>query len=156
MKLVTHKKYSCFDNSDFPAHSIFTFDVYWGNLGTSIFGNSSPAANKTWSRLPSRPSFRFLWICWKRCKLGFWLFMRFGFQYRRTINFLQIQKVWLNYQVYLCGQCSQTSFISLFYQICTSWILHMETIFNTQLQCISLACKPSIGMKSYHYQPMDS
>ena len=26
-KLVKYKKYSCFDHSDFPAHSMFTFDV---------------------------------------------------------------------------------------------------------------------------------
>ena len=24
---------------------MFTFDVFWGSLGTSIFGNSSSAAN---------------------------------------------------------------------------------------------------------------
>ena len=62
-KLVTYKEYSCFDNSDFSAHSLFTFDVYRGSLGTSIFGNSSSAANNIWSRLPSRLSFRFLWLC---------------------------------------------------------------------------------------------
>ena len=55
-KLVKYKDYSCIDHSDFPAHSVFTFDVYWGSLGTSIFGNSSSAANNTWSRLPSRLS----------------------------------------------------------------------------------------------------
>ena len=38
-KLATHKGCSCFDQSDFPAHSMFTFDVCWGSLGTSIFGN---------------------------------------------------------------------------------------------------------------------
>ena len=61
-KLVKYKEYSCFDHSDFPAHSMFTFDVCWGSLGTSIFGNSSLAANNTQSRLPSRISFRFLWL----------------------------------------------------------------------------------------------
>ena len=25
-----------FDHSDFPAHSMFTFDVSWGSLGTSL------------------------------------------------------------------------------------------------------------------------
>ena len=44
-KLVTCKKYSCFDHSDFPVHSMFTCDVCWGSLGTSIFGNLSSAAN---------------------------------------------------------------------------------------------------------------
>ena len=40
-----HKKeYSCFD---FPTHSMFTFDVFWSCLGTSIFGNSISAANNT-------------------------------------------------------------------------------------------------------------
>ena len=55
-KLVKYKEYSCFDHSDFPAHSMFTFDVCWGSLGTSIFRNSSSAANNTRSRLPSRLS----------------------------------------------------------------------------------------------------
>ena len=58
-KLVRYKEYSCFD---FPAHSIFKFDVFWGSLDTSFFGNSSPAANNSRSRLPSRLSFRFLWL----------------------------------------------------------------------------------------------
>ena len=61
-KLVKYKEYSCFDHSDFPAHSMFTFDVCWGSLGTSIFGNSSSAANITRSKLPSRLSFRFFWL----------------------------------------------------------------------------------------------
>ena len=45
-----------------------TFNVYiwgttfWGSLGTSIFGNSNSAANNFRSRLPSRLSFRFLWL----------------------------------------------------------------------------------------------
>ena len=61
-KLVTCKEHCCFDHSDFPAHSMFTSDVCWGSLGTSIFGNSSSAASNTRSRLPSRLSFRFLWL----------------------------------------------------------------------------------------------
>ena len=36
-------RYSFFFN--FPAHSIFTFDEFWGSLGTSIFRKSSLAAN---------------------------------------------------------------------------------------------------------------
>ena len=46
--------------TDFPAHSMFTFDEFFGSLGTSIFRNSSSAANNTRSRLPFRLSFRFL------------------------------------------------------------------------------------------------
>ena len=61
-KLVTCKEHCCFDHSDFPAHSMFTSDVCWGSLGTSIFGNSSSAARNTRSRLPSRLSFHFLWL----------------------------------------------------------------------------------------------
>ena len=57
-KLVTCKEHCCFDHSDFPAHSMFTFDVCWGSFGASIFGNAS----NTRSRLPSRLSFRFLWL----------------------------------------------------------------------------------------------
>ena len=49
--------YSCFD---FAAHSMFTFDEFWGSLGTSIFEKSRSAANNTRSRLPFRLSFRFL------------------------------------------------------------------------------------------------
>ena len=47
--------------ADFPAHSMFTFDVFRGNLGTSIFENSSSVAtNNPRSSLPSGLSFRFL------------------------------------------------------------------------------------------------
>ena len=67
-KLVKYKEYSCFDHSDFPAHSVFASDVCWGSLGTSIFGNSSSAANITRSRLPSRLSFHFLWL-WYQSRL---------------------------------------------------------------------------------------
>ena len=49
---------------------MFTSDVCWGSLGTSIFGNSSSAANNTRSRLPSRLSFRFLWL-WTYQLTGF-------------------------------------------------------------------------------------
>ena len=38
---------------DFPGHLLFTFNVFWGCLDTSIFGKSSSSANNTWSRLPS-------------------------------------------------------------------------------------------------------
>ena len=55
----SNKEYSWFD---FPAHSVSTFNVFWGSLGTSIFGNSSSVANNTRSRLPSRLSFHFLWL----------------------------------------------------------------------------------------------
>ena len=43
---------------------MFTFDEFGGSQGTSIFGNSSSAANNTRARLPSWLSFRFLslWI----------------------------------------------------------------------------------------------
>ena len=37
-RLVTYKEYSCFDYPDFPVDSMFTSDVYWDSLGTSIFG----------------------------------------------------------------------------------------------------------------------
>ena len=41
---------------------MFTFDVCWGNLGNSIFGNSSSAGSNTTSKLPSRLPFRLLWL----------------------------------------------------------------------------------------------
>ena len=53
----SHKECSCFD---FPANSTFIFDIFGGSLGTSIFENSSSAANDTQFTLPSRLSFRFL------------------------------------------------------------------------------------------------
>ena len=43
------------------AHSIFRSDVFWVNLGTSTFGNSSSAANNSWSRLALRLSSSFSW-----------------------------------------------------------------------------------------------
>ena len=57
-----HIKNSYFD---FPAHSRFIFDEFWGSLGTSIFGKWSSAASNTRSWLPSRLSFRFLWLWYK-------------------------------------------------------------------------------------------
>ena len=36
--LVKYKEYSCFDHSDFPVHSVFTFDVCCGSLGTIYLG----------------------------------------------------------------------------------------------------------------------
>ena len=48
--------------SCFSALSMFTFDAFWGILGTSIFGNSSSAGNNTRARLPSRLSFCFFWL----------------------------------------------------------------------------------------------
>ena len=68
-KLVTYREDSYFDHYDFRARSMFTFDVCWGSLVTIIFGNSSLAANNTWSRLPSRLFFRFLWL-WLEKKDG--------------------------------------------------------------------------------------
>ena len=62
-RLVKYKDYSCFDDSDFPAHSVFTFDVCWGSLCTNVFGNPSSAVYNTRLRLLSRVSFRFLWLC---------------------------------------------------------------------------------------------
>ena len=55
-KLVKYKENSCFNHSDFPAYSLFTFGVCGGSLGTSIFENSSSASNNTRSRPPSRLS----------------------------------------------------------------------------------------------------
>ena len=57
----SHKEYSCFD---FPVHSIFTFDVLSGSLGTIIFGNSSSVASNTRSRLLFGLSLRFLSLWW--------------------------------------------------------------------------------------------
>ena len=53
------KECSCFD---FPAHLMFTLDKFWSSLGTSIFENSSSAANDAWYILPSRLPICFLWL----------------------------------------------------------------------------------------------
>ena len=37
-KLVKYKECSCFDHFEFSAHSVTTYDVCWGSLGTSISG----------------------------------------------------------------------------------------------------------------------
>ena len=37
-KLVKYKEYSCFDHSDFSAHSVFTFDMCCSSLGTVSLG----------------------------------------------------------------------------------------------------------------------
>ena len=42
---------------------MFKSDAFWVSLCTSIFGNSNSAANNTRTRLPSRLSFHFLWLC---------------------------------------------------------------------------------------------
>ena len=49
-------------NMENTAVQCLHFDVCWGSLGASIFGNSSSAANNTRSKLPSRLSFRFFWL----------------------------------------------------------------------------------------------
>ena len=55
---------SMLQKADFPAHSMFTFDVFRRNLDTSIFENSSSAAaNNHRPSLPSGLSFHFLWLC---------------------------------------------------------------------------------------------
>ena len=68
-KLATCKEHCCFNYSDVPAHPMFTSDICWGSLGTSVFGNSSSVAINTQSRLPSRLSFRFLWLCKYTCTI---------------------------------------------------------------------------------------
>ena len=75
-KLVKYKVCSCFDHFDFPVHSLFTSDVCWDSLGTSIFGNSGSVASNTRSRLSSRLSFCFLWLCCGRSlfdNTDFWI-----------------------------------------------------------------------------------
>ena len=68
IKQRSHKECSC---CNCPAHSMFTFDVFWGSLRSSIFGNcvvvslGSSAANNAQSRQPSRLSFLFWWLCLK-------------------------------------------------------------------------------------------
>ena len=80
-KLVKYKEYSFFDHSNLPERSMFTFDVSWGSLGTSIFGNLSSAANNTGSRLSFRLSFRFLWLWLEQRTTTIWK------QYRKPIHY---------------------------------------------------------------------
>ena len=42
--------------------SVFTFNAFWGSLGTSIFRNSSSATSNTRARLSYKLSFHFLWL----------------------------------------------------------------------------------------------
>ena len=81
-KLVTCKEHCCFDHFDFVAHSMFTSNVCWGSLGTSIFVNSSSAESNTRSRLRSRLSFRFLWL---------WYHLHIFFIY--IINYLMLEQL---------------------------------------------------------------
>ena len=45
---------------------MFRFDVFWGSLGTSVFANSSSAANNARTRPPSRLSIRFLQLWYRK------------------------------------------------------------------------------------------
>ena len=122
-KLVKYKEYSCFDHSDFPAHSMFTSDVCWGSLGTSIFGNSSSAANNTWSRLPSRLFFRFLWLwCFPFIKRIFLMYF---------IDFLMIYVIWTgnieDLTKFLNERNTQCRTIKLEYQISKTSITFLNT-----------------------------
>ena len=62
------------------------FDVCWGSLGTSIFGKSSLVAYNTLSKLPSRLSFRFLWL-WKKPKTN-----------RLKKPFKKLRLLWIQFQ----------------------------------------------------------
>ena len=70
-----------------------TFNVFWGSLGTSIFGNSSSVANNTRSRLPSRLSFHFLWLWSLQAKYlyysNFLILNLYKGQLRRCLNSLK-------------------------------------------------------------------
>ena len=89
-RLVTYKEYSCFDHSNFLAHSMFTSDVCWDSLGTSIFENSSLVTSNTRSRLPSRLSFRFLCLCLDRYSL---LETRLRWFYSPSLFMSKIQQI---------------------------------------------------------------
>ena len=101
-KLVKYKEYSCFDYSDFPAHSMIRFDVCWGSLRINIFGNSSLAASNTPSRLPSRLSFRFLWL-WSHFVIKLLC---------RTLNTKYVKKAWETELSYFVIKKSYLSFFS--------------------------------------------
>ena len=119
-----------------------------------------PLVANTFHNITHGMFWKFLWknfrnISWRWCKLGILLFVLFGFRHWRIINILQIQNFWLNYQVNLCGQCSEgflpVNFIkNILWEYC-KWKL---PLFNTQLQYISLGYKRSIKICSY--QPFDS
>ena len=111
-KLGTCKEHCCFDHSDFPAHSMFTSDVCWGGLGTSIFGNSSSAASNTRSRLPFRLSFRFLWLC-------------------RSINFLKST----NWKYLVAGSQYKFEKSPRFVIYTGKWTLGVAPLFTCSSRC---------------------
>ena len=49
-------------NNTFVLILMFTFHIFWDSLGTSILRNSISAANNIQTRIPSRLSFRLLWL----------------------------------------------------------------------------------------------
>ena len=56
---------------------MFTFDKFRGSLDTSIFEVSSSATNNARSRLPSRNSFNFLWLCKKAAFMNAFILSQF-------------------------------------------------------------------------------
>ena len=110
-KLATCKEHCCLDHSDFPAHSLFTSDVCWGSLDTSIFGNSSSAASNTRSRLTSRLSVSYdyeLKIDLNRLNVClFYGVFRTNIPIRHMVN-------WLAMQSYF-SRSTMTKFINDFY-----------------------------------------
>ena len=71
---------------------------YWIKLQLVV----STCHNVTYGMFGKFPWKSFKSIDWRGCKLRLWLFVHYGFRYRRTISILQIKISWLNYQVYLC------------------------------------------------------
>ena len=66
--------------------------MYADSLGTNIFGNSSSAASNTRSRLPSRLSFRFLWLWYYIYINKQWcsFFLNIFWNYTRLLEFYYV------------------------------------------------------------------
>ena len=103
IKLVIYKEYSCFDHSDFPAHSLFTFDVCWGSLSTCIFGNSSSVANNIRSNTRSNTQSLDYWFNF------FWTYTIITLVYDLSVikqrQFTEIRNI-LHDKIYFCSKNS--------------------------------------------------
>ena len=122
------------------------FDVFWSSLGTSIFGNSSSAANNTRSRLPSRLSFRFLYVVIETVNFTIELlaFQNRHLNYSHSISGIKL--LWLNWQwefllrkilkcqlISWCGNLWERTFSAEFKAICmciSKTFAHQEIRWN--------------------------
>ena len=175
-KLVTYKEYSCFDHSDFPlpANSMFTFEVCWGSLGTSIFENSSSSTIiLDPDCLPDYPSVSYDYEFSLYFMFAFYIIISFNFfNFFFVITFTEHQFYffWLDFELYhralhVFKTFDLVSFLAKFIagslelgrdrtMVCskTMWYLHGEDIYRTWADFWDGAfCKNSQRLKAVDY-----